>query len=79
DFSKKLPFTGTQQMAAGFAVLITARLLGSRSDNEFRERLIDSFAGWGLWIFGTPLLKKGIAWLSDRSGKTQLLKDGALR
>jgi hypothetical protein len=76
DFSKSAPFTTQQQMAATFALLITSRLMASRSDNEFRERLIDSGLGWGLWILGTPAIKRSIAgYLDKRAGQAILLKD----
>jgi hypothetical protein len=65
DFSKAAPFTSQQQMAAMFALLITSRLLSSRSDNEYKERIMDSAVGWGAWIVGTPLLKIGLSRLSD--------------
>lgn len=61
DFSKGAPFTSQQQMAAMFALLITSRLLSSRSDNEYNERIMDSAVGWGAWIVGTPLLKIGLS------------------
>lgn len=64
DFTKAAPFTSQQQMAAMFALLITSRLLSSRSDNEYKERVLDSALGWGAWIVGTPLLKKGLSKLS---------------
>ncbi len=65
DFSKAAPFTSQQQMAAMFALLITSRLLSSRSDNEYKERVLDSAVGWVAWIVGTPLLKKGLSKLSQ--------------
>ena len=74
DFAKGAPFTTQPQMASMFALLITARLLCSRSGNEFRERLVDSGMGWVLWILGTPLIKKGIASVLDRRTGSQLLK-----
>ncbi len=74
DFCKGKPFTAPQQMASMFALLITSRLMCSRSDNEFRERFVDSFAGWGIWILGTPLMKLAIAKGLDATGKTALLK-----
>ncbi|WP_303673242.1 hypothetical protein [Vampirovibrio chlorellavorus] len=76
DFSKKAPFTSQQQMAAMFALLITSRLLSSRSDNEYKERILDSAVGWGAWIIGTPLIKKGVSKLLDRKLLTQA---GALK
>lgn len=81
DFQKAKPFTAQQQMASVFALLITSRLWNSRSDNEFRERMVDSFLGWGLWILGTPLIKKAIASLSDRpaDGTVLLNEQGELR
>ncbi|HEY9745230.1 MAG TPA: hypothetical protein V6C99_03320 [Oculatellaceae cyanobacterium] len=76
DFSKHAPFTTQQQMAVTFALLITSRLMASRSDNEFRERLVDSALGWVLWILGTPTLKRMIAGhLDKRAGQQILLKD----
>jgi hypothetical protein len=66
DFSKAAPFTSQQQMAAMFALLITSRLLSSRSDNEYKERMMDSAVGWVAWIVGTPLLKIGLSKLSGQ-------------
>jgi hypothetical protein len=74
DFCKEAPFTAQQQMASIFALLITSRLLCARSDNEFRERMVDSFLGWGLWILGTPLMKKAVAAYLDKSNGTVLQK-----
>lgn len=73
DFTKAAPFTSQQQMAAMFALLITSRLLSSRSDNEYQERVLDSAFGWGAWIVGTPMLKWG---LSKLSGQQELFKAG---
>ncbi len=75
DFQKARPFTAQQQMASVFALLITSRLLNSRTDNEFRERMVDSFAGWGIWILGTPLIKEAVARISDAKWGTKLLKE----
>lgn len=76
QFGKGWPFTSQQQVAGLYAALITSRLLNSRSDIEFRERLVDSmFLGWMVWIMGTPLLKRAFAAWSDSNGKTQLLKN----
>jgi hypothetical protein len=66
DFQKGWPYTSPQQMASMFALLISSRLLCARSDNEYRERMVDSFAGWGVWIFGTPLLKVALGRLLDK-------------
>ena len=74
QFGKGFPFTTQTQMAALFAFLIFSRMTASRSDIEFRERTVDSFAGWGLWILGTPLVKRVIASAMDISGKTSLTK-----
>ena len=74
DFKPGFPFTTQQQMASMFAFLITSRLLNSRSGNEYRERLVDSFLGWGLWIFGTPIIKQWITKAMDKNVGTQLLK-----
>lgn len=77
DYTKAWPFTSQQQMAAMFALLITSRLLSSRSDNEYKERILDSAVGWGAWIIGTPLLKQGVSKLLDR--KLLLTQAGALK
>ena len=74
DFGKGFPFTTQQQMASLFALLISSRLAGSRSKNEFRERLVDSGLGWAVWILGTPILKKGVAALLEKRTGSQLLK-----
>lgn len=68
DFTKAAPFTSPQQMASMFALLITSRLLCSRSDNEYQERMLDSFAGWMFWILGTPLMKTAASKLSGQEG-----------
>lgn len=74
DFQKGKPFTAQQQMASVFALLITSRLLNARTDNEFRERMVDSFLGWGIWILGTPKIKEMVARISDKKFGTKLLK-----
>jgi hypothetical protein len=84
DFTKGWPFTAPQQMASMFALLITSRLMCARSDNEYRELVLDSFMGWGAWILGTPLLKKAAANLLDQGrfplvGKTMLLNGKTIR
>jgi hypothetical protein len=72
QFGKGFPFTTQQQMASCFAFLIFSRLTTARSDIEFRERMVDSFLGWGIWILATPRIKKFIAKLWDeRLLKTQ--------
>ncbi|MBK8190397.1 MAG: hypothetical protein IPK79_08100 [Vampirovibrionales bacterium] len=74
DFGKGFPFTTQQQMASMFAALISARLLVSRSDNEYRERLVDSGLGWAFWILGTPVIKRFAAQWLDRRYGSHLLK-----
>jgi|GEM_PF-2095855 len=78
DYQKLKPFTAQQQMAALFALLISARLLNSRTDNEFNERALDSFVGWGAWIMGTPILNKLAAKALDHYTGTALTKPGEL-
>jgi hypothetical protein len=81
DFTKAAPFTTQQQMASFFGLLIVSRLLNARSGNEFRERTMDSYLGWGFWILGTPLYKKAFALMSDNGwfgAKTDLLKNRQL-
>ena len=70
DFGKTFPFTNQQQIASLFAVLISSRVLFSRSQIEYRERAIDSGLGWMTWILGTPLLKLSLA----RMGNPALVK-----
>jgi hypothetical protein len=80
DFGKGFPFTTQQQMASMYAFLIASRLSSSRSGNEYRERMVDSFLGWSLWILGTPAIKRAVSRLIDRTQGTQLVKpDGSLR
>ncbi len=67
QFGKGLPFTTPQQMASCFAFLIFSRLTAARSEIEYRERMVDSFLGWGLWILMTPLAKRFIAGLVDKN------------
>ena len=75
DFSKSAPFTTQQQMASAFALLISSRLLCSRSDNEYRERWIDSGLGWVVWIMATPFLKNILArYVLDPLKGTRLMK-----
>lgn len=74
QFGKGFPFTTQQQMASCFAFLIFSRMITARSENEFRERMIDSFLGWSIWILATPRIKKFIAERWDTRWKTQLLK-----
>ncbi len=74
DFGKKFPFTTQQQIASMFAVLIMARLFNARSENEFRERLVDSSLGWGIWILATPYIKEKAAQLIDKMTGSKLLK-----
>ena len=75
QFSKVFPFTSQQQIASLYAALITSRLIFSRSDIEFRERLVDSvFLGWFVWILGTPFLKRTMATMSDKKNGTMLMK-----
>jgi hypothetical protein len=70
DFTKGFPFTTQQQVASLFALLIGSRLANARSGNEFRERLVDSMLGWGIWILATPFLKEQFAKRLDPTGKT---------
>ncbi len=61
DFGKGFPHTTGPQIASLFGLLIIGRLLTSRTPIEFRERLMDSVAGWSLLIMGTPTLKRFFA------------------
>jgi hypothetical protein len=64
QFGKGFPFTTLPQMAACFSVLITSRMLTSRTDIEMRERTFDSVTGFSSWIFLTPIFKKLFAGLN---------------
>ncbi|MDX2084724.1 MAG: hypothetical protein SFZ03_04980 [Candidatus Melainabacteria bacterium] len=80
DFTKGFPFTAQQQIASLFGVLITARLASARTGIEFRERWVDSTAGWMLWILGTPAIKQGVArWMDATQGTRFIKPNGALR
>lgn len=72
QFGKKFPFTTPQQIAACFAFLIFSRLITSRSEIEFRERLVDSFGGLLMWQLVTPMLKHTFArkWAPEGLMKT---------
>ncbi|MCA9840796.1 MAG: hypothetical protein KC475_01655, partial [Cyanobacteria bacterium HKST-UBA03] len=61
EFGKSFPFTTRQQMGSLFAFLIIARMMFSRSENEFWERTVDSYTGWGTWIVGMPIIKRALA------------------
>ncbi len=79
QFGKGFPFTTQQQMASCFAFLIFSRLSTCRSDIEFRERMVDSFLGWSIWILATPRIKKFFAQRWDKNllkqvGTQQILK-----
>jgi hypothetical protein len=79
DFSKAKPFTTQQQMASAFALLIFSRLICSRSDNEYRERIVDSGMGWAAWILATPFIKQVVAKLWDSKRKSSLFNQAENR
>lgn len=58
DFGKKFPYVGQQQIASLYAILIAARIFSARVDHEYYERVIEGATGWGIWILGSPFLKK---------------------
>ena len=84
DFTKGWPFTAPQQMGSMFALLITSRLMCARSDNEYKELMLDSAVGWGWWMVGTPALQKWAGKALDKGwfpvvGKTQLMNGKSIR
>ncbi len=84
DFTKGWPFTAPQQMGSMFALLITSRLMCARSDNEYKELMLDSAFGWGWWMVGTPVLQKFAGKALDKGwfpfvDKTQLMNGKSVR
>jgi hypothetical protein len=74
QLSKGFPFATSQQISSIYAALIMSRIATARDGIEFRERTIDAFLGWSIWMLATPWLKTNFARWSDSSGKTKLLK-----
>lgn len=74
QFSRSAPFVGMHQMAVLQALVVFSRVTSARNAVEFRERVFDSYLGWGIWILGSPLIKKAISAFYDKTQGTQLLK-----
>lgn len=79
QFGKGFPFTTQNQMASCYALLISSRLATTRDGIEFRERLVDTFLSWTVWILATPILKRAFAkWrapeLLKKVGDTEVIK-----
>ncbi len=79
DYGKVFPHVAQQQIASLYAILIGSRLFSARVDHEYYERVIDSVAGFSIWILGTPFLKQVFsmgmgAFDSERGGDNPLIK-----
>lgn len=74
QFRKGFPFVSVQQIAALCATVMCARMLTVREGTEGRERLVDTYAGWALWIAAIPNLHKWIAGRIDKARGTKLTK-----
>lgn len=74
EFSKVFPYATSQQISSVYAMLILSRIATARNKVEFRERSIDAILGWSIWMLATPKLQQVFARMSDKTGKTQLLK-----
>ena len=74
EFSKVFPFATSQQISSIYAMLILSRTASARNRIEFRERVVDAFLGWTIWMLATPKLQQVFAQWSDKTGKTLLLK-----
>lgn len=74
QFRKGLPFSTFQQIAALCALVCSARVVTSRDKIEMRERLVDAYGSWVIWIVATPWVKKGFAKFWDEKYGTKLLK-----
>ncbi|MCA9800084.1 MAG: hypothetical protein KC474_11095 [Cyanobacteria bacterium HKST-UBA04] len=61
------PWVGGGQAAMMYGAVVAARMATARTDVEFRERTVDGFLGWGIFIMGTPWIKKRLAGLMDKN------------
>lgn len=74
QYGRSFPFAGAQQMAMLYALVVFSRVASARNGVEFRERTVDAFLGWSIWILLTPRVKKMLSqWFDKREG-TQLMK-----
>lgn len=74
QFGRKFPFAGGQQIAMLYALVVFSRVAAARTAVEFRERTVDAFLGWTIWVLANPWMKKKIAQWSDQKYGTQLIK-----
>lgn len=74
QFRKGFPFTTVQQVAALCAAVMSARMFTAREKTEARERLVDTYAGWALWIAIVPNLMRNIAKRIDKARGTVMTK-----
>lgn len=74
QFRKGFPFVSVQQLAALCATVASARNLTARDGLEMRERFVDTYAGWLLWIPIIPNIYRVIAKRLDKKHGTHMVK-----
>lgn len=70
QFRKVFPYVPVQQLTALCALVSSARVWTARDQIEARERYVDSYGGWALWIGVLPNIKNQIKNRLDKIGKT---------
>ena len=75
QFGKAWPFVGGGQTAMLYAFCVFSRIAAARNAVEFRERTVDAFLGWSIFILATPKLKQWASLWFDKHYGTQLLKN----
>lgn len=61
QFGKRFPFASSNQMSMLYATVVFSRVATARNAIEFRERTVDAFLGWSIWVFAAPKLQKFLA------------------
>ena len=74
QYSRVAPYAGPQQMAALYALVVFSRVAAARNAIEFRERTVDAFLGWTIWVVAEPVLKRLFSQIADEKMGTQLIK-----
>ncbi len=74
QFRKGFPFVSVQQLAALCATVAATRNLTTRDGLEMRERFVDTYAGWLLWIPIIPNIHRLIAKKLDKKHGTHMVK-----
>lgn len=70
QFRKVFPYVPIQQLTALCALVSSARIWTARDKIEARERYVDSYGGWALWIGVLPNIKNWVKTKLDKAGKT---------